>query len=148
MILSRPWLEFLLWYSTNLPILTSDPRQWQALQDLIFRLTFDSHIVQIIFSPSFVSGLAHVHPHIVLWELWDVQVQLSAGCVSEHLAIMTSFRALATAGEANHTLLVAQVQIPEDVHNVVPCYIVALEPDITAQVKSLISDNWKGQKWT
>lgn len=122
--------------------------KWQGLQDLGVQLTFDSHIVQTVLCPSFVSRLALVHTHIVLGELWDVQVRLSAGRVSERLAILTIVNPLAAEGEADPAALVAQVQIPEDVQDLVPCFIVTLESHVNAQVKSLISDNWKGQKWT
>lgn len=120
----------------------------QALQYLVISLTFHSHIVLNVFCPSFVSRLTPVHTHILLGELWDVQVRLSAGCVSERLAILTVVRALAAEGEADRALLVTQVQIPEDKQDLVPRFVVTLHPHVAAQVEGLISDNWKGQEWT
>lgn len=112
------------------------------------KLTFHSHIVLNGFCPALVSGLTLVHAHVVFRELWDVQVRLGAGCVSERLAILTVVSAFALEAEANDAIFVTQVQIPQDVQDIFPCFVVTLELYVAAQVEGLISDHWKGQEET
>lgn len=109
-------------------------------------LTFDSHIDLIIFRPSVINKFTLVDSHIIIREVWDVQVWLSTGCVSQWLPIIAGVITSSITAKGYPTLFIFQVYLPDNKYCLIPCLIAACQVDITPQIESWISGNWKKRK--
>lgn len=76
-----------------------------------------------------------VDPHILSRELRDVQVRPRCGTVSERLAIAAGVFALVLDAEGNLTVSVFQLNFPNDIYCLIPCFVAARQVDSPPQVE-------------
>lgn len=105
--------------------------------------TSDSNMDVIIVISSRVNRGTRVDPLIIVRDFWDVQVRLSAGCVSEWLAIFALVIPLAISAKGYDTRSGLQLYIPANKHHLTPCLSAACQVNFTPQVETNMSDLWK-----